>query len=42
MPTGVTRVGAIAAANGLADVTTQERNGTAMLRALASGTGEVR
>lgn len=42
MPTGVTRVGAIAAANGLAYVTTQERDGTAMLRALASGTGEVR
>ena len=42
MPTGVTRVGAIAAANGLAYVTTQERDGTAMLRALASSTGEVR
>ncbi len=41
-PAGSTRVSAIASANGLAYVTTQERDGTAVLRALATGTGEQR
>lgn len=41
-PSGVTRVSAIASANGLAYVTSQERDGTAMLRALATSTGEQR
>lgn len=41
-PTTTTRVSAIASANGLAYVTSQERDGTAMLRALATGTGEQR
>lgn len=41
-PATTTRVSAIASANGLAYVTTQERDGTAMLRALATGSGEQR
>jgi outer membrane protein assembly factor BamB len=41
-PATSTRVSGIAAANGLAYVTTQERDGTAVLHALATGTGEQR
>jgi len=41
-PATSTRVSAVAAANGLVYVTTQERDGTAVLHALAGGTGERR
>jgi hypothetical protein len=41
-PATSTRVSAVAAANGLAYVTTQERDGTAVLHALATGSGEQR
>jgi outer membrane protein assembly factor BamB len=41
-PATATRVSGIAAANGLAYVTTQERDGTAVLHALATGSGDQR